>query len=199
MSSASRMSKNQMLINMFVAQIPDRVKQPLPVYPTVPSLDVRKLRARLMLEEVLETINEGLGLSVLIDGVHLPPIGFEVIAENLTFRDAKPVDLIQVADGCADVEVVTVGTASACGIVHQPCFELVMENNLLKFAPGHTIRADGKLVKRADHPNVEPKLRDELYRQGMEQEKAGWTPAPAVEGSILRDEFKPDKYPQTQY
>lgn len=116
-----------------------------------------------MLEECLETIREGLGLDVRIDN----PSGWVnvISAEDFDLVDVRPVSLIEIADGCADVEVVTVGTASACGIAHQPVFDAVMVNNLLKFAPGHTFRADGKLVKPPDHRP--PDIFSILQQQGF--------------------------------
>lgn len=153
--------KHQMMIELFMRG----ARQDIPVRPTMPNLAVRKLRARLMLEECLETINAGLGLSV---DLHDGRLGMnDLKIEAVQFSEANGGDLIQVADGCADVEVVTVGTASACGIAHAPCFELVSGNNLMKFAPGHSFREDGKLIKPSNHPNIESELCAELIRQGM--------------------------------
>lgn len=148
-------SKNQLLIEVFMSKMRSDL-QHVPTAPTMPSLEVRKLRAALMLEEVLETINEGLGLSAVLEGGH-----------KWSFTERSPGSLIEIADGCADVEVVTTGTASACGIAMQPVFELVMGNNLLKFAPGHYFREDGKLVKPKDHPAVTELIRGQLVAQGL--------------------------------
>jgi len=60
-------------------------------------------------------------------------------------------DLIEIADGCADISVVTIGTLSACGIDAEPLLELVDRNNLAKFGPGHSRREDGKLIKPPGH------------------------------------------------
>ncbi|NDQ58588.1 MAG: hypothetical protein GZ088_16090 [Acidipila sp.] len=156
-------SKNQLMIDVFMSKMRSDT-QHVPPIPLMPSLEVRKLRARLMLEECLETINAGLGLNVNFNlGGHEVT---NVKMELLQFTDNGPGDLIQVADGCADVEVVTTGTASACGIALQPCFDIVMPNNLMKFAPGHTWREDGKLVKPPNHPDIALELKCELIRQG---------------------------------
>lgn len=148
----------QLLVELFMA----KAHQEIPVRPTMPDLKVRQLRARLMLEEVLETINAGLGLTVVdvCDEGKSP-----VTIEYIEFEESGAGDLIQVADGCCDVNVVTKGTGSACGIALRPCFKLVSGNNLMKFAPGHTFRSDGKLVKPPNHPNIDTDLARELARQ----------------------------------
>lgn len=65
----------------------------------------------------------------------------------------KPPDLVEVADGLADILVVALGTAVACGINLTPVFEAVMATNWEKFAEGATMREDGKFVKP---PNWQP-------------------------------------------
>jgi len=148
----------QLLVEIFMA----KAHQEIPVRPTMPDLKTRQLRARLMLEEVLETINLGLGLEVQLKSPNLNGT-FDV--QDLAYVERSPGDLIQIADGCCDVNVVTKGTGSACGIALRPCFKLVSGNNLMKFAPGHTFRSDGKLVKPPNHPNIDVDLARELARQ----------------------------------
>ncbi len=157
-------SQNQQLVENFMLRMRSD-KQAIPVRPTMPSLEIRMLRASLMLEETLETIRKGLGLEVCINS-GMVSLELEDDTE-ITFKEDKEPSLIEIADGCADVEVVTLGTASACGIAHQPIFNAVMGNNLYKFAPGHSFRADGKMIKPADHPNVAPLIVELLARQGM--------------------------------
>jgi len=87
--------------------------------PTIPSLEVRKLRAKLILEEALETV-KGLGFDIdegnlVHDLLHVATI-------------VKP-NLIEIADGIADSLVVQLGTAVACGIDIEPVFEEVMRSN----------------------------------------------------------------------
>ena len=110
--------------------------QATPDAPVIPSEEIRILRAKLILEEALETVR-GLGV-----GVRLGPDG-EVVsskATNLDFYIEGPVDLEEVVDGCADISVVTIGTLIAFGI----------DANLRKFAPGGHRRADGKWIKPPD-------------------------------------------------
>lgn len=163
---------NQRLIEVFMAKMRSDA-QFVPTAPTMPSLEIRKLRARLMLEEVMETIENGLGLSVSLLGTNVEPSPDGTVwpsvlnVENIKIEEIHPGSLIEIADGCADVEVVTTGTASACGIAHQSIFDPVMCNNLMKFAPGHSFRADGKLVKPKDHPPVSNAILNELMTQGF--------------------------------
>jgi predicted HAD superfamily Cof-like phosphohydrolase len=146
--NAALKSKNQLLVELFMAKIGET--QPLPVEPTLPSEKTRILRAMLVLEEALEMIREGLGVNVCLKSTINP--GVDINFKDLLFDtlEQKP-DLVLIADGCADIEVVTLGTMASCGMAQQSIFELVMENNLLKFAPGHGISPEGKLIKPPDH------------------------------------------------
>lgn len=150
---------HQMRVEMFMRSMRD-ANQSVPVMPTAPTLAVRKLRASLMLEECMETIQNGLGLDIGVSTDN-GEVKFE-------FKEARPVNLIEVADGIADCDVVNIGTAAACGIAQEPCTELVDCNNLMKFAPGHSFREDGKLIKPKNHPAITAMLRAELIEQGAE-------------------------------
>lgn len=89
--------------------------QDCPETPTIPSLEIRKLRAKLILEEALETI-KGLGLSTAL---HDSADGEMLIhsIEELTpsFESKFEPNLIDIIDGCEDLKVVTEGTLVACG------------------------------------------------------------------------------------
>lgn len=122
-----------------------KAKQELPSAPTLPDEKTRKLRAKLIFEEALETI-EALGFEVV-----QAPVGSVVSIASVEFAPSFVPDLSGIADGCADISVVTVGTLSACGIADAPLLRAVDENNLAKFGPGHSIREDGKLIKPPDH------------------------------------------------
>jgi predicted HAD superfamily Cof-like phosphohydrolase len=123
-------TQHQLRINEFMRL----AGQELPDKPCVPSFEVRKLRARLILEEALETIH-ALGFQVL-DGMHIAPSG-------------EP-NLIEIIDGCCDVSVVTIGTLSACGIPDGVFLNEVDQSNLRKFGPGGRRREDGKWLKSSD-------------------------------------------------
>lgn len=135
-------------------------KQELPKVPCVPSNEVLRLRAKLILEEALETVR-AMGIVVTRRGYEIEHV------DQLEFLWTGDVpDLIEIADGCADLSVVTIGTLSACGIGDKELLECVDRNNLDKFGPGHSIRADGKLVKPADHQP--PDIAGVLKAQGWD-------------------------------
>lgn len=133
-----------------------RAGQSVPVVPTEPDEATRILRAKLILEEALETIRDGLGVDILKDD--LSPVLHE---SKIEFAIARPFNMRDTADGCADLRVVTTGTLSACGITDGELTRLVDRNNLQKFGPGHSIREDGKLIKPPGHepPNIVGLLR----------------------------------------
>lgn len=123
-------------------------KQTVPNKPTEPSAEDRILRAKLIYEEALETINKGLGVSVLFtfkESVSFPNSMEVSFLANMDFNMAELVD------GCCDLKVVTTGTLVACGVPDGAFQQIVDQNNLDKFGPGHTFREDGKLIKPPNH------------------------------------------------
>lgn len=135
--------------------------QEIPEKPTVPSADVRILRAKLILEEALETVN---ALGVEVAGWHFDSLTFA----DLQFYDNGKPDLIEIADGCADISVVTIGTLLACGIADDAVLREVDESNLRKFGPGSGRRKDGKWMKPADW--TPPDLAKVLAEQATQAE-----------------------------
>ncbi len=124
-----------------------RAGQDTPQLPCIPTADVRLLRAKLIFEEAMETIR-ALGVTIRT-GVH----GLEVShADSGAFRYAAEgeCDIVEVADGCADIAVVTTGTLSAFGIPDVHLQEKIDRSNLAKFGPGGHRRDDGKWIKPAD-------------------------------------------------
>jgi predicted HAD superfamily Cof-like phosphohydrolase len=126
--------------------------------PCLPTTAVRLLRAKLIFEEAMETIN-ALGFEVYaIDGMH------QVLVDEISIIPSQcGPDLIEIADGCADISVVTIGTLSACGIADRPLLEEVDDSNLQKFGPGSHRREDGKWIKPAGW--VPPKIGKVLGEQ----------------------------------
>ncbi len=165
--------RNQLLTDSLMSRMHGsevgRTMQALPTTPCIPNLAIRKLRAKLILEEALETI-AGLGLDVNVKDHN----GCEASVDGggLSFVESiiKP-NLIEIFDGLCDLEVVGKGTASACGIALQPGYERTCGNNLLKFAPGHSFNAAGKLVKPPNHPKTD--LRSILLEQGADPADLG--------------------------
>lgn len=139
--------------------------QDVPANPTVPDAETRTLRAKLILEEALETV-KAMGINVttlnLINGVNVG-VDLSSSLENLKFTATDDVDIIEVADGCADITVVTTGTLSAFGISDEELLKVVDEHNLAKFGPGGHRRGDGKWIKPSDlqPPNIEKVLEDQ--------------------------------------
>jgi hypothetical protein len=117
---------------------------------TIPSYQVRYLRAKLILEETLETI---LALGFDAQGTISPE---EVHAPNLE-------DII---DGCCDLNYVLTGTLVSCGVPDMPHIAEVCRANEDKFPGGQAIfREDGKFQKPEgwqppDHARVQREVID---------------------------------------
>lgn len=138
-------------------------KQDVPDKPTLPEVKTRELRARLILEEALETIN-ALGFKVFsVNDVGLNnPIGPKSFRLNVI--PDKTLDLVEIIDGCLDISVVNIGTLSACGVKDKLLLEEVDNNNLAKFGPGSYIDEYGKLRKPPNHqpPNIKALLENQI-------------------------------------
>jgi predicted HAD superfamily Cof-like phosphohydrolase len=139
--------------------------QEIPDKPCIPSPEVRLLRAKLIFEEAMETI-EALGVDIMLSpfiGQHDKVALSHVMGELVVNPHRKP-DLVLIADGCADISVVTTGTLSACGIQDEELLEEVDKANLAKFGPGGYKREDGKWIKPKDW--VPPDILGVLKAQG---------------------------------
>lgn len=137
-----------------VREFMERAGHDPPDEPTIPDIDTRKLRARLILEEALETI-EGLGIDL---HVKTPEDDGGLDMECFRFLESEySPDLVEIADGCADISVVATGTLIACGVADAPLLEEVDRANLQKFGPGHFFDESGKLIKPDDfdEPDVQ--------------------------------------------
>ena len=116
-----------------------KVGQDTPEGAVIPDEKTRILRAKLILEEALETV-AALGVAVHVNGQ-------EVIEEGLAYTAPNEVDLKEVVDGGADISVVTIGTLIAFGVDDEPVLEEVDASNLRKFGEGSYRREDGKWMK----------------------------------------------------
>lgn len=151
-------------------------RQVCPLAPEIPSPEIRRLRAALILEEAFETISalgfsmrftQSDGVPVCVEFIEFRDTGlFDEIA-RVGFGDDSPFTLESVlrpiADGCADLKVVTVGTEIACGINGKPIFEEVMRSNMTKDFTGAQ-RGDGKILKGKNYtpPDLEPILKSQM-------------------------------------
>lgn len=162
-TSDSEKSIHQVRIERFMRLANQEVK----LSPTLPSLEVRRLRAGLILEEALETI-EALGFHVFPKNsdrsLSIGKLELEPLEIQPSTKDQEREMLVEILDGCADISVVNTGTLSACGVMDGPLLALVDMNNLAKFGPGHSFREDGKLIKPEGHKP--PDIKNLIERLG---------------------------------
>lgn len=134
--------------------------QSVPDTPTIPTEKDRKLRAKLIMEEALETI-DGLGITVSLNGVYLGP------NEPFSYDAFGVPDLSAILDGCVDMLWVgPTGTAIACGMKSciVPAIKEVDRSNLSKFIDGHK-DPSGKWIKGPSYspPNLEEIIANACY------------------------------------
>lgn len=135
--------RDQSIHQTRVEELMLRAGQEVPLRPTVPSEEVRLLRARLILEETKEALAE---------------LGYNL---DLT-PNGKEIDIVKVVKECCDVRVVTTGALSAFGVCDQEPQKIVDQNNLLKFSGDGYLNEYGKWVKPSNHPKCEPEIKEYL-------------------------------------
>lgn len=111
-------------------------EHPIAASPTVPSDDRVRFRARLITEEYLETMR------ALFDWSFGEAC--DVLADNIENAAVK-VDLVELADGLGDLDVVVEGTRLECGIDGDPVEREIHRSNMAKLGGGR--RSDGKTLK----------------------------------------------------
>lgn len=146
-------SRHQMRVEEFMR----KAGQEVPSSPTIPDDDIRLLRAKLIMEEALETI-KALGVEMEIDARGVYDV------RDIEFYAHDRVDIVEVVDGCCDIIVVTTGTLSSFGVADIDFQLAIDKSNLAKFAEGGYRRADGKWVKPPDW--TAPPIAELLRRQG---------------------------------
>jgi hypothetical protein len=221
--AASAKSEHQQMVEAAM----EISKQEMYESPQQPTANGRLLRARLIMEEAMEAIEE-LGIDVLVDVVnsvdapagthmksalngHLPktfrtsdgydlqfdpdadieeawsdgdmdfaadvdhwPVGADGRLEGeitewdnwqvkFMFLPTAYFNLEGVADGCLDLNVVSTGTLSCCGISDLALQAEVNENNLRKFPEGFKLDAGGKYTKPPGHKP--PRIKEILAAQ----------------------------------
>ena len=139
-----------------------------------------------MLEEVLETINKGLGLAVMQE-TGLPEGKFEVNIDDTDFIDVQKPNLVELADGIADSQYVELGTAITCGIDMQPVFKEVDRSNKSKFIDGY-VDSSGKFRKGPSFrpPNIKEIL-DKQSKVKSIGPSFGKTNSPGEDGNFKYD------------
>jgi len=125
-----------------VKEFMQKVGQDTPSRLTTPEEKTRILRAKLIIEEALETVT-AMGVEVRVGGED----GVVIEDEALHYSAPGEVDVVEVVDGCADISVVTTGTLIAFGVDDEPVLQEVDDSNLRKFEPGSYRREDGKWMK----------------------------------------------------
>lgn len=114
-------------------------RQALPEPYTVPPFETCKLRARLILEEALETI-AALGVGVNVPYVsNGKPDAITLRFDNLDFFPMGEPNLEEIIDGCCDLHYVEVGTLCACGVPDVPHMNIVNYANDAKFPGGKAV------------------------------------------------------------
>jgi predicted HAD superfamily Cof-like phosphohydrolase len=162
-------TKHQKRIEQFM----NLAGQDVPDKPIIPDEETRILRAKLIIEEALETV-EALGVDINLvkylglktDGQQLSRTSLFNTGSELEFNINGECDIKEVVDGCIDVSVVTRGTLSAFGVSDKELLKEVDKNNLAKFGPGGYRREDGKWCKPKDHQP--PDIKGILEKQGYE-------------------------------
>jgi predicted HAD superfamily Cof-like phosphohydrolase len=134
--------------NLFTMGVSARLdpRQRVPASYEVPPVEVRRLRARLIMEEALETVRD-LGFTVEGPmGTYKPPVINEV--SDLRFCDDRKPSLEGIIDGCCDSIYVNTGTLLVCGAPDVPHLAAVNAANNAKF-PGAVALCDahGKFMK----------------------------------------------------
>lgn len=106
--------------------------------------DTAKLRAKLILEEALETITKGLGVNVVLidkgddldDAVIISEHNLDYWTKDsgaISFNKIKNPDLVELADGLGDLAYVgEFGTAVAVGIDLEPIQDEIHRSNMTK-------------------------------------------------------------------
>jgi predicted HAD superfamily Cof-like phosphohydrolase len=99
--------------------------------PIMPSVSDRILRAKLLLEETVETIEKGLGVRIIIGMENLQFFSGDGVGGALDIQHVEGdfYDPIETLDGLADVKVITEGTAVAFGLpLEEASYEVYCSN-----------------------------------------------------------------------
>ena len=153
-------SQHQQQVDEFLEKAGQRVR----TTPGIPEKAELKQQLSIILEELLELIAaSGYEIYDEFGG----PIRHHDVSINET--GLKP-DLVEMVDGCLDLNVVVTGLLSKMGVADVALQDEVNQNNLAKFGPGGYRREDGKWIKPPDHKP--PRILKLLVEQGYNPENA---------------------------
>lgn len=146
------MTKLQKRVKHFMVS----VGQNAPDSPIVPDNLTRVLRVSLLLEEALE-FAEASGIEVSLGSDGAP-----IEIEDLNYNIVSEVDIVGIADACADVGVINAGNGIAYGLDLEPFEDEVCDSNDSKIDNGKR-REDGKWIKGPNYrpANLEPILKEQ--------------------------------------
>jgi len=132
-------------------------EQTVPDKPTVPSDNIVRLRAKLILEEAIEYLEATYGK--VFDDIKLE------LRDRLEHKQLK-VDIIEIADALSDIDYVSEGARLAFGINGKEIADEVQRTNMAKFGPGSWKDENGKQRKP---PNWQsPNIKSLLIEQGWD-------------------------------
>lgn len=124
--------------------------------PTVPDINVRLLRAKLIAEELTE-LCEASGINLRIDRKTSPDGKVEHIVDVWPARHDH-CDLVEVADALGDLRYVVDGANLVYGIPGEEVLDEVHRSNMSKLGEDGkpVLRADGKILKGPGYfkPNI---------------------------------------------
>ena len=146
---------------------------------TPPSVSDRILLGKLILEECVETLTKGLGLTIHAkDVMNIRPDNFDVV-----HREGDLFDAVETIDGLADMNVVIHFMAHWMGMNLDAATEIVNESNMSKLGEdGRPIINDpagdwfddskpiGKILKGPNYWDAQPKLRELIMTAGVNRD-----------------------------
>lgn len=135
----------------------------IPAVPIIPDDTAIMLRARLITEEYLETMEAmGITLRLSYDDNNLRFTSLD----DLELTKERPLNIVDTVDGIADLSVVSIGTLSTLGIADNRILAEVDHNNISKLKGGYK-SSMGKFIKPPNHqpPDIKKILTEQGYTE----------------------------------
>lgn len=171
------MTNEQRDVEIFMA----KAGQTAPEIPSMPDLDTRMLRVRLIAQELRELCH-ALGVYLHLDTTLSEDDSIQIVEAPL-----PTVGLKEVYDGVLDILYVTLGTAVAVSLQVQPGWEEVQRSNLTKFIDGHRAPS-GKWIKGPSYSpaNLQPII-DAQIEQAYAKQRQRLLQLSSTENSLGTD------------